>query len=138
MGEAIRILEKQVSASFSGPGNPLCTIVLEHRRPTGRVIVTETVQKLFAHNFDARSDIRRHDDEVVDTTSVLGAWMRSAETGDRDHTLDRAVEAATNAVQNGTVLMFWGDQQIEDLDRPLPAINDAEATFIRLIPLRGG
>ncbi len=49
-----------------------------------------------------------------------------------------AIARAIEAVARGEVLFFWNDQQIDDLDAELVLSDRAEATFLKLFPMKGG
>jgi len=88
---------------------------------------------------EERKPVRvRLPDSLVNASAkdIIAAYVEQSAPEGVD--IRREIARAVQAVRDGRVIFLWNNSQITDMNARLPFVGDNEATFIHLIPLRGG
>lgn len=96
---------------------------------TAREVIAATVRQALAtksHGFGIRGG---------DLSTLVASTPKTSLAPAHVETL--IIEAFT-AYERGAFLFLWSDEQVDCLDHRLPLIEGQSATFLRIVPLKGG
>lgn len=100
---------------------------------------TMTVRELIAERVSAEWMVRQpKNDREPRSRKELALLLQQWESLQFAGSQDAAIKMAEKAFAAGEFLFFWNDDQILDPDQRLNILEDNEALFVRLLPLKGG
>lgn len=114
---------------------------LENKPSTVRELITECV-KTCVKEYNQRIDagemaVKPLDEQQIKDMSEVGKIAFGLNYGDKKADLNKAIDAALLAYEDGLFRIFIGMDDAGTLDDEISILDDSEITFIRLVMLSG-
>ena len=114
---------------------------LENKPSTVRELITECV-KTCVKEYNQRIDagemaVKPLDEQQIKDMSEVGKIAFGLNYGDKKADLNKAIDAALLAYEDGLFRIFIGMDDAGTLDDEISILDDSEVTFIRLVMLSG-
>lgn len=131
MSIAVQFLDETIGAPTGSFRDKGPRVKLVSQTATAREILLERV----AAEWKSR---RARLDSQPKSREELSIWMHDIVRLDCAMSEEDAVKEAIRALSQGEYLFFWNDEQVVDPDLRLTVLDENEALFLRLFPLKGG
>ena len=145
MAASVRLIDEHFGSS-APVRRPACELRLASERASPRDIIrrrveteVEDLNQANIARFEGHARTRSFLVEI-DANSVE-ARLNGPVPGKRKpklYDVEREVQRAVAAFQQGTYIMLFDDSQVDDLDYIVTLTPDSEVSFVYLTPLKGG